>query len=75
VLQNLGDAEEPRFVILDDAGVGGDANLAIGESIECLQHLIGVDPGREVDMNLDVLGGAIFKSRDAYFSLLVGFED
>ena len=73
VLEDLGDAEEAGFVVLNDAGVRRDADLAIAEGVKGLQSLVGVGAGGKVDADLDVLGGAILDLGDAHLALLVRF--
>ena len=75
VLENLADPEKAGLVVLNNAGVGGDADLAVGEGIECLEGLVGVDSCGKIDMDLDILCGAVLKSRDSDLALLVRFED
>ena len=75
VFEDFGDAEEAGFVVLDDAGVRRDADLAVAEGVEGLQGGVGVDPGGKMDADLDVLGGAVLDLGDAHLALLVRLED
>ena len=62
VFEDFCDAEKLRLVVLDDTGVGRNADFTVGESVKCLEGLIGIDAGGEVDVYLDVLRGAILES-------------
>ena len=38
--QDVAHTEEVGLVVIDDAAVGRDANLAVGEGIECVDGLV-----------------------------------
>ena len=54
--QHVAHGEEARLVILDDAAVGRDINLAVGEGIEGIDGLVGRCAGCELYLNLHVTG-------------------
>ena len=64
-LENFADAEKLRFVVVgflvahDDAGGGGELDLAAGENEKLLRDLLGVGALRQVDENLDLVGGVV----------------
>ena len=75
VAQDFGDAEEARFVVLNDTGIRRDADFAIGEGVERLQGLVGVDAGGKEDTDLDMLGGAVLDLGDADLALVDCLEN
>ena len=75
MFENLCDIEEFWLVVLNDTGVGRDADLAVGKGIERLKGLVGVDTSRQKDMNFDIFCRAVFQPGDADFALLVSLEN
>ena len=75
MFDHLVDIEKFWLVVLNDTGIGRDADLAVGKGIECLKGLVGVDTSRQKDMNFDIFRRAVFQPGDADFTLLVRLED
>ena len=74
-LQDLLDAEEDRFVILDDTSVGRKAHLAIGECEQGVDRPVGGHPRSQVDHDLHELGRVVLYPLDLDLALVIGFED
>ena len=74
-LEDLADAEEHRLVVLDHAGGRRDGNLAVGEDVELLDDLLGFAALRQVDEDLDLVGGVVVDVLDLDPALGVGGED
>lgn len=69
------DGEESGFVVVDDDGVGGEGEFAVGEGVEGLDGLVGVDAWGEVDEDFDFSGGVVLDTEDLDFALFVGGDD
>jgi hypothetical protein len=80
-LEDVADAEEDGFVVAgvgvadDDAGGGVELHLAAGEDVELLDDLVGLGALREVDEDLDLVGGVVVDVLDLDLALGVGGED
>lgn len=69
------DRKESGFVVVDDDGVWGERNFAVGEGVERLYGLVGVDAWGEMDENFDLSGGIVFDTKDFDFALFIGGDD
>lgn len=69
------DGDEAGFVVMDDDGVGGEGEFAVGEGVEGLDGLVGIDARGEVDQDFDFSGGVVFDAEDFDFALFVGGDD
>ena len=75
VLQDLGNRHEVRAAFVNDAGIGRDADLAIGKPEKGLAGHLGIGSGGKVDKNFDILGGIILDPGDLNFAFVVGIDD
>ena len=75
VAQDIAHGKELRFVVADDDAVGGDAHLAVRESVERINGFVRRSARREVYENLDLRCRIVVHFSDFYFPLLVGAED
>ena len=80
-LEDVADAEELRLVVAglriahDDAGGGVELHLAAGEDVELLDDLLRLAALREMDEDLDLVGGVVVDVLDLDLALGVGGED
>jgi len=73
--QDLFHPHEVGFVAVDDAGVGGDRHLAVGEGIEGVDGLVGRHARRQVDDDLHMLGRVVVDLLHLDLALVVGLDD
>ena len=75
VAQHVADGEEARFVVLDDAAVGRDIDLAVREGIEGVDGLVGRGARGELYLNLHVTGCHVDDAAGLDLAFLDGFGD
>ena len=75
VAQDLLDVEELGLVVLDDAGVGGDAGLAVREREKRVDGLVGRDVVGQVDDDFDLGCRHVLDLLDLDLALILGFQD
>ena len=73
--QHVAHGEEVRLPFVDDAAVGRDADLAVGEGVERVDGLVGRGARRQVYQYLYAAGGEVLHFADFDFPLLAGFHD
>ena len=73
--QHVADGEEVGLAVVDDAAVGRDAHLAVGEGIESVDGLVRRRAGRQVHQYLDVARCQVFHFAYLDFALLAGLHD
>ena len=74
VAQHVADGKEARFVVLNDAAVGRQVYLAVGEGVERVDGLVGRYARREVHQNLHLRRRVVVHLACLYLSLVNGFE-
>ena len=72
--EHVAHAEELGLLVVDDAAVGRDADLAVGEGIEGVERLVAADARSEVNKDLHLGGGVVIDLADFDFSLLAGLQ-
>ena len=73
--QDLAHTQEMGFLLPDDAGVGGDRNLAVGEGVEGVDGFVARLVGRNLDDDLDLVGRIVIDLPDFDLALVVGLDD
>ena len=73
VYQQVAHGKELRFVVLDDAAVRRDANLAVGKGIERIERLVAADARHELHLNLDACRRQVVYVACFDLALLDGF--
>ena len=74
VLEDVVDRKELRLVLHDHAGIRGNVGLAVGESVEGIDGLVGGDIVGKMDDDVHLVGGHIFDLLDLYLPLILGLE-
>ena len=69
------DGDEAGFVVVDDDSVRREGEFAVGEGVEGLDGLVGVDARGQVDQDFDFSGGIVFDAEDFDFALFIGGND
>ena len=72
--QQLGNAKEARFVVLNHAAVGRNRHLAVGEGVERVDGLIGRNSRLQINHNLDFGGSVVVHLLDFYLAFFIGFQ-
>ena len=75
VAQHVAHGEELRLVVGDDAAVGRDVDLAVGEGVEGVKGLVGRDAGSEMHLYLHLGGGVVVHLARLDLAFLYGLED
>ena len=73
--QDLAHAHEVGLLVPDDAGVGRNRHLAVGEGVERVDRLVRRFVGRHLHDDLHVLGRVVDHAADLDLALLVGLDD
>ena len=73
--QHVADREEFRAFVVDDAAVGRNGDLAIGERIQGVDGFVARSSGCQVYQDFHLGGRVVVHLSDFYFSLFVGLED
>ena len=73
--EHIADTEEAGLLVVDDATVGRDGNLAIREGVKRIDGLVAARAGREVDNNFHVGRCHVLHLANLDFSLLAGADD
>ncbi len=73
--QDLAHAHEVGLLVPDDAGVGRNRHLAVGEGVERVDRLVRRLVGRHLHDDLHVLGRVVVHAADLDLALLVGLDD
>ena len=74
-LEHLAHRDKTWLVVVDDAAVGRNAHLAIGEGIECIDGLVARHAGRQVDEDFHLFGSEILNLPNFDASLFGRFLD
>ena len=69
VLQHLGDGHDTRQVTIDDEERHRDRHLAVGEGIQGIHHVSGIDAAGQLDLYLDILGGEVLDGGNLHLVL------
>ena len=64
-----------RLLVPDDAGVGRDRHLAVGEGVERVDRLVRRLVGRHLHDDLDLFGRVVVDLADLDLALFVGLDD
>ena len=75
VAQHVADGEELRLLVLDNAAVGRDVDLAVGEGIEGVDGLVRRHAGRQVDEYLHLSRCQVVYAAGLDLTLLDGLGD
>ena len=75
VFQDLVHGEEHRLVVPDDAGIGRNLGLALGEGVQRVDGFVRRDIGGKMNHNFHFVGGHVFNLLDVDFLLVLGLED
>ena len=73
--QDFAHAQEMGFLLPDDAGVGRDRNLAVGEGVEGVDGFVARLVGRNLDDDFDLVGRIVVDLPDFDLALVVGLDD
>ena len=73
--QQIAHGEELRLVVHDDAAVGRDVYLAVGEGIEGIDGLVAAHARCQMELYLYVAGCQVVNAAHLYLSFRDGFED
>ncbi len=73
--QNVANCQEMWFVVIDDATVGRDADLAVCKGIEGIDGLVGRDTRRKLYVDFHILRSDIVYFFYFYFPLVVRLQD
>ena len=75
VAQDFVHAHEMGFAVHDDAGVGGEGHLAVGESVERVDGLVGRNVVLQRDVDLHAAARHVVDLLDLDLALVVGLDD
>ena len=75
VSQYVADGEKLRFVVLDDAAVGRDVDLAVGEGVEGIDGLVAGNTGSQMYLYLDAGGSKVLYLSGLNFTFLNSLYD
>ena len=73
--EHIADTEEAGFLVVDDAAVGRDGDLAIRECVKRIDGLVAARARREMDNDFHVGRCHILHFANLYFTLLAGADD
>ena len=73
--QHIAHSEETRLVVLDNAAVGRDVYLAIGEGVEGINGLVARHSRRKVNLYLHLGSSIVIHFLCLNLALVDGFED
>ena len=71
--QYFAHGEEVRLLVVDDAAVGRNGDLAVGESVKCIDGLVARHTRHQMDDNLGMVAGEVVETLDLDLALFDGF--